>query len=284
MPRAGRSSACPTPRSLSPLFALFTPSHRGGSGSPLVCLHGFTDTWRSWELVLPALERRHDVLAVTLAGHAGGPLIRAGIGDTVLADAVEAEMDRAGFSTSHIVGNSLGGYVALQLAARDRADSVVAFAPAGGWARGDESYRRTLALQADMQRQLRTAAPHASAILASPEGRRRVAEYLVTNWEHIPTELLAHLMLGAAACDAAPALIEHAAANGWRLDAGAITCPVRVVWGTDDRLLPWPSAAARFRQEWLPHADWVELDGIGHCPQLDIPAVAAELILGFTAP
>jgi len=37
---------------------VFTPSHRGGSGPPLVCLHGFTDTWRTWELVLPELERR----------------------------------------------------------------------------------------------------------------------------------------------------------------------------------------------------------------------------------
>ena len=43
---------------------LFTPSHRGGSGLPLVLLHGFLDTWRTWELVLPALERRHDVLAL----------------------------------------------------------------------------------------------------------------------------------------------------------------------------------------------------------------------------
>ncbi|HEX3911385.1 MAG TPA: alpha/beta hydrolase [Solirubrobacteraceae bacterium] len=56
----------------------FSPSHRGGSGQPLVCLHGFTDTWRTWELVLlvlPVLERRHDVPAPTLAGHAGGPPI-----------------------------------------------------------------------------------------------------------------------------------------------------------------------------------------------------------------
>lgn len=39
-------------------------------------------------------------------------------------------MDDAGFETAHIVGNSLGGYVSLQLAARGRAESVVAFAPA----------------------------------------------------------------------------------------------------------------------------------------------------------
>ena len=89
-------------------------------------------------------------------------------------------------------------------------------------------------------------------------------------------------MLGAARCDAAPALLEHARRAGWPLDAAAIACPVRIVWGTADRLLPWPSAAARFRDEWLPHADWVELDGVGHCPQLDVPLETAQLIVGFT--
>ena len=49
----------------------FTPSHRGGAGAPLVCLHGFLDTWRTWELLLPALESAHEVFAPTLAGHAG---------------------------------------------------------------------------------------------------------------------------------------------------------------------------------------------------------------------
>src|SRR4051794_998077 len=98
--------------------AVFTAFHRGGSGPPMVCLHGFSDTWRIWELVLPALERRHDVLAPTLAGHAGGPRFAG-----PLADAVERAMDDAGFATAHLVGNSLGGHVALQLAARGRAET-----------------------------------------------------------------------------------------------------------------------------------------------------------------
>jgi pimeloyl-ACP methyl ester carboxylesterase len=109
-----------------------------------------------------------------------------------------------------------------------------------------------------------------------------VTHLIATNFEHIPTELLAHLMLGAASCGAALPLIDHALREGWRLDAERITCPVRVVWGTADRLMPWPSAAARFRNDWLPHADWVEL-GAGHCPQLDVPLETAQLILGFTS-
>jgi len=78
-------------------------------------------------------------------------------------------------------------------------------------------------------------------------------------------------------------LIEHALRESWSLDAERITCSVRVLWGNDYKLLPWPSAAARFRDEWLVQADWVVLDGVGHCPQLDIPLETAQLIIGFTA-
>src|SRR4051812_50045120 len=102
----------------------------------MVLLHGFTATWRSWELVLPALERRHDVLAPTLPGHAGGPPLDGDVGAEAILDAVERAMDDAGFATAHVVGNSLGGYIALRLAARGRAPSGVALAPAGGGAPG----------------------------------------------------------------------------------------------------------------------------------------------------
>jgi pimeloyl-ACP methyl ester carboxylesterase len=262
--------------------SLFTPSHRGGSGPPLVCLHGFTDTWRTWELVLPALERHHDVLAPTLPGHAGGPPLDLATGDGVVADAVERAMDEVGFERAHIVGNSLGGYVALQLAARGRAETVVALAPAGGWARGDASYGDTLAYFTEMQKLLRTLAPRAEEIVSTLDGRRRAASYTAVNFEHIPADLLAHQIRGVAACDGAAALIDHALRAGWSVDAERIACPVRVVWGTADRLLPWPSAAARYREDWVPQADWIELENVGHCPQLDVPLETAQLILGFT--
>ena len=265
-------------------YQVFTPSHRGGGGPPLVCLHGFLDTWRTWELVLGALERHHDVLAPTLPGHAGGPPLEGEVSDTLMADAIERAMDDAGFQTAHIVGNSLGGHVALQLAARGRARSVVAFAPAGGWAADDDSLAQTLASQATLHEQAKASAPHAEAIVASADGRRRATQLIVSKFEHIPAALIAHQMLGIASCTGAPAMIEYGLREGYGpLDAERIACPVRIVWGTEDRLLPWPSAAARFRHDWLPHADWVELDGVGHCPQLEVPLETAELILGFTS-
>jgi pimeloyl-ACP methyl ester carboxylesterase len=159
----------------------------------------------------------------------------------------------------------------------------VALAPAGGWARRDESYRELLALQTRLHEQAKAAAPHALAILNTPEGRRRATALIAERFEHIPPDLLAHQLLGIASCRSAIPLIEAGLRNGFALDAERIACPVRIIWGTEDKLLPWPTAAARYRERVLPHADWIELEGVGHCPQLDAPLETAQLILGFTA-
>jgi pimeloyl-ACP methyl ester carboxylesterase len=274
----------PSPKALRPNVTCFTPSLRAGNGPPLVCLHGFLDTWHVWDLVRPTLERHHEVLALTLAGHAGGPPLQEPSGSQELADAVERAMDTAGVETAHLVGNSLGGHVALQLAARGRAATVVALAPAGGWAVDDTSAGELLAFQRQMRESLKTRDSSALPLPISRESRRLATRLLTTNFEHIPAQLLADQASAAASCPAADRLIDHALRHGWSLNAERISCPVRILWGTADRLLPWPRAAARYLHEWLPHADWVMLDDVGHCPQLDIPLETAHLILGFTSP
>jgi pimeloyl-ACP methyl ester carboxylesterase len=260
--------------------ARFTLAYHGGEGPPLVLLHGFTGSWRIWQLVLPALEREHEVFAPTLPCHSGGPPIAQPITHDTVPDAIERAMDEAGIDTAHVAGNSLGGYVALRLAARERARSVVALAPAGGWA--DDSYKDMLREYLRIHESARAAAPHAEAIAATPQGRRQATEYIAAHPERIPPQAVADVIRATAGCDGAPAMIDAALREPWELDAQRITCPVRILWGTEDRLLPWPSAAARYRGEWLPHADWVELDGVGHCPQLDVPLETAQLILGVT--
>jgi pimeloyl-ACP methyl ester carboxylesterase len=260
----------------------FTAAHRGGSGTPLVCLHGFMETWRTWELVLPRLEQSHDVLAPTLAGHAGGPPLPRGVTTDAIVDEVERALDDAGFDTAHVVGNSLGGYLAFHLAARGRARSIVAFAPAGGWAAGDGAARWLLEYQRELHRLVVDSAAAADAMVATPEGRRQVTRRLTTRSDHIPAELLAHIIRGVAGCDA-NAMIDAALHEDWYPEPGRVGCPVRIVWGTSDQLLPWPSAATRYRREWFPHAEWIDVGGVGHCPQLDVPLEAAELVTGFTA-
>src|ERR671914_2840985 len=118
--------------------------HRGGSGEPLVLIHGIGHTWRGWKPMLPLLERSFDVLAVDLPGFGYSPPLPPGIESTpeALADTVERAMDDAGFERAHVAGNSLGGWIALELARRGRAHTVVALSPAGlqhkrekGWGR-----------------------------------------------------------------------------------------------------------------------------------------------------
>ena len=262
----------------------FTAAHRGGSGEPLVCLHGFTDTWRTWELVLPALERRHEVFAPTLPGHSGGPRLGDDASLPAAVDALERILDEAGIETAHLVGNSLGGHLALQLAARGRARSVVALAPAGGWAAGDEAFAAGLTTHfTTLLSLVRAAAPYAEQILGTPEGRRQATQLITVNYEHLPAELLAHQIRGIAQCPDADRMVAAGLSQAWELDAQRIACPVRIVWGDHDLVLPLPQAAVRFRSEWTPQADWIELQDVGHAPQLDVPAVTADLILSFTS-
>ncbi len=264
--------------------APFTAAHRGGEGEPLLLIHGFTDTWRTWELVLGSLERRHEVLAPTLAGHAGGPSPAASAFDTsALVDGLEAAMDDVGWDTAHIAGNSLGGHLALRLAERGRARSVTALAPGGGWAAADTFFSETLVPYfTQVRAQVTAAEPHIDELTASPEGRRMATAQVTCNYEHIPAELIAHQLRGVIGCTGADALLEHGRGNVWGLVAESIACPVRVVWGEQDKILPWPRCAERLRGESLPQADWVVLEDVGHCPQLDVPLPTAELIGGWT--
>lgn len=74
-------------------------------------MHGFTDTWRTWELVLPALERHHDVLAPTLPGHAGGPRLGSAVGVDALVDELERALGAAGWDCAHAAERMRGQWL-----------------------------------------------------------------------------------------------------------------------------------------------------------------------------
>ncbi|HEY0132563.1 MAG TPA: alpha/beta fold hydrolase [Nannocystis sp.] len=104
---------------------------RAGAGAPLLLLHGIGSTHDDFIAVRAALESEYEVLAVDLPGHGGSPPMSRRPTVSAIADILEADLDMLGFSRVHILGNSLGGRLALELARRDRALSVVAIAPSG---------------------------------------------------------------------------------------------------------------------------------------------------------
>src|SRR3954447_1014135 len=109
--------------------------YRAGEGEPLVPVHRFTAPWRCWLPVLAELVPRFEVIAPTLPGHDGGPPPPDGPAHSLEegANHFEAQLDELGVETAHFAGNSLGGTLALEMAKRGRARSVVAISPGGGW-------------------------------------------------------------------------------------------------------------------------------------------------------
>src|SRR4051812_24576728 len=104
---------------------------------PLLLLHGLGMSARVWHGVLPWLQSHHDVLALTTLGHRGGPAAPARpVSVRELVDDVERRLDEHGLDRPHVAGNSLGGWMAIELARRGRARSVCALSPAGSWTAG----------------------------------------------------------------------------------------------------------------------------------------------------
>ena len=94
------------------------PFHAGGTGTPLVLLHGFTDTWRTWIPVLPELEKHHAVFAPSLPGHYGGPAITAG-GPAMIKtslDLIEQQLDERGIDAMHVINHLRPKLMALPVA------------------------------------------------------------------------------------------------------------------------------------------------------------------------
>ena len=110
------------------------PAIRVGSGEPVLLLQPFLLSPHVWERTARILSESFEVFAPTFPGHWGGPPLHGWTADiATLADAVEEQLDAIGWDTCHIVGNSLGGWVAFELERRGRARTVTAIAPAGGW-------------------------------------------------------------------------------------------------------------------------------------------------------
>ena len=151
-------------------------------------LHGFTGVWLHWQPLLQPLAARYDVIAPTLAGHDGGGPYPLGSAITFAdaADSLEAHLDRIGVGTAHIVGNSMGGALALELAKRGRARSVIALAPAGGWTPGDGEARRLARFFARQLRLTRVLAPRLPALMARPRLRRAAFRDVMRRGERVP--------------------------------------------------------------------------------------------------
>jgi pimeloyl-ACP methyl ester carboxylesterase len=258
--------------------------YRGGSGDPLVLVHGVAASWRVWKPLLGALTAEREVLAPRLAGHYEAEPLASGVAPTISAwaDALERELDAAGWEAPDVAGNSLGAWIALDLARRGRARTVVAVGPGGGWseAEGVKLRRYFLRSHAALGRLYRPAL----FLARFRSGRWALLRDFNARPGRLDPEEARYALTAFARC---PGFLDIFEANGTpqgglinaeRLEE--IRCPVLIVFGSRDRITP-PRQARYFRDR-IAGARVVELPGLGHVPMSDDPELVARTILDFS--
>jgi pimeloyl-ACP methyl ester carboxylesterase len=249
---------------------------------PLLLIHGFTDTGATWTPVIPLLEPHHELLVPTVLGHRGGAPVPPDLSDPLgaMADDLEQLLDRAGHEKVHIVGNSMGGWLAFELAHRGRALDVVALSPAFGWE--DEAPARTVRQFKMAHRAGPFAAKHARRLVTRPGLRKLVFRDVVRHGERIPPRTAYDLIMGSTDCAIFDAIERAHEQSLYRREWSDLGVPTRIAWGRYDRTLPFKACTPWYKQA-MPDAEWVELADCGHLPHHDDPELVAKTILEVTA-
>jgi pyruvate dehydrogenase E2 component (dihydrolipoamide acetyltransferase) len=241
----------------------------GEDGDVILLVHGYGGDRNSWLFLQEPLAARYRVYALDLPGHGtsvkdvgAGPAGPEGPAGTlsVLAGAVAGVLDALGAERAHLVGHSMGGAVALAVAARDpgRIASLTLIAPSGFGSEINAGYLRGFA-DAQTRRELR---PVVGQLFAD--------EQLVTR--QLVEDLLAYKRLDGVD-EALHALVDTLLdGDAQRADSAALmaaigdTVPVTVVWGRADRIIP--AAQAESVAGAVRHL----VDGAGHMPHMERPA------------
>jgi pimeloyl-ACP methyl ester carboxylesterase len=249
------------------------PYLRTGSGEALVLIHGVTVTWQWWEHLLPDLSKDFDVLAPTLPGHPGGAPLPRPATIAALADGVETVMDKEGVREAHIVGHSLGGWTAYELARRGRALSVTAISPAGGWS-NEATARRVLRMFLFNYWPARLSGRAGLAAMRVPIVRWMGFRNFVAHPGRLTREQVERAATWLATFD-------HQLLRDFTREQlqpyPDLGIPSTLAWGDGDRLFPAETYGAVWREA-APHAEWRMISSAGHNADVDNPDAVLELI------
>ncbi|MGC4808844.1 alpha/beta fold hydrolase [Micromonospora sp. DT233] len=256
-----------------------------GQGPPVVLLHGIGRTLADFAELHDLLARDHRVVSLDLAGHGGSAPLDEPHTLAALARATAESLDALGVDRpAHLVGNSLGGAVAMRLAV-DEPSRVASLVLANSAGFGAEV---TIALRLLALRPLGRLLLRPSRAVA-----RHTERALFHDARHVTAARLDTALAAARRPHAARVMLElvgslgtvRGVAPGWRaelLDAVArLDVPLLVVWGDRDRILPAAHLdAARAR---LPRARTHLFPDTGHLPQVERAAQFHHLVTDFWA-
>jgi pimeloyl-ACP methyl ester carboxylesterase len=248
---------------------------REGEGEPLVLLHGVTGSKNMWRRVMPLLAPDFEVFAPTALGHHGGTrrTVVPTVFEHVLDDA-ERCLDEAGLEKPHLAGNSMGGWLALELARRGRASSVCALSPAGFWDAGWADKQRVLKTLHTAVRDTRRSHRMLPFLGRSRRFRRWAMRNVAANGRAVSLPEFLDAADAQIACELTDDMLETVEQMA-ALDP--VPCPITMAWAQYDRIFP-PGLYGNRAQELVPGARSIVIDGVGHVPMFDDPALVARAI------
>ena len=238
-----------------------------GSGPTVVLIHGVCHRAHAWDAIVPLLADRFRVVVVDLPGHGesatlpdAGDVLEHMVGELVdLIGAVVPDGERP-----HIAGNSLGGFLALELGARGYASSVTALSPAGFF-RSHAEWRYTVTVFHGLRRAAGSLGRHLPVVSERAVGRAGMMSVFCARPGRYPAE--------AAAIDGAAivsnTVLDRADRRTFLFSAPQDEdLPITIRWGRFDLVLPVRQAKAAARL--FPQAR-VEITADGHVPMSDDP-------------
>jgi pimeloyl-ACP methyl ester carboxylesterase len=260
-----------------------------GDGPPLVLLHGFADSADTWRRALDLLGRHgRRALALDLPGYGRADALKPD--EPVLdqyrafaAAAVGHASEEAGGAPVVLAGNSLGGAVALRAAEQPELPlaGIVPVAPAGldmpRWFRiieRDPFVRTLMAAPLPLPEVLVRAAVGGAYRALAFAAPRSVAGDVVASFtaHHRTRDSVAGVLANGRR------LLPELHRGSFALEA--ITVPVLLIWGDHDRMVT--HAGSRHVLDALPDTDYLLLDGVGHCPQVEAPERFVAALEDFT--
>ena len=258
----------------------------GEARQPLVFVHGLSGCWANWLEQLPVLAGEHRVVALDLPGFGYSPMPPAEISISGYARLLDSLLDELGIDAAAVVGNSMGGFIAAELAIAfpQRVERLVLISAAGISTTGNPATTRALAPLRRLETVLLATGGWVASKSDTVARRARLREALmalvVRHPRRLPAALAAEQIRGAGKpgfIQALQSILDY----DIRERLPEIACPTLVVWGDSDRLVPLRDADVFV--DLIPNASKVVFEDTGHVSMLERPAAFNALLEEFLA-
>jgi pimeloyl-ACP methyl ester carboxylesterase len=254
----------------------------GGSGPPLLFLHGLGGVWQNWLLNIAHFKETHRCVTFDLPGFGESEMPADEISIPGFARAADAVCEQLGIDCPVVIGNSMGGFVGAELALSfpTRVDKLVLVSAAGlstEYVKAEPVLATARAWAAVITRM----GSQSDAFLRRPRGRRIALQAVVRYPEKLSVPLAMELARGAG-CPGFNAAFRALLNYSFRDKLDRINVPTLIVWGRNDILVPVEDAET-FEHLIGENAHSVIFDDTGHLAMMERPGRFNELVRGFLA-